>query len=78
MQVNESVIIKTKMTDALLEVANIKKENIQLKEILENRQVEITNLLEEKDKQIQSYQYSHSILSIKINELQENIETIKH
>jgi hypothetical protein len=46
----------------MLELELTKKENTELKEVLENRDLEVTRLIDDKNRQIQSYQYSCSIL----------------
>lgn len=76
-QISESVVVKTKITEAIIELQMVKKENMELKQVLENRDSELNNLIEEKERQIQSYQYSHSILEVKINQLEENLVAIK-
>lgn len=68
-QANESIVSRSRITEIMMEMELTKKENTELKEVLDNRDLEVTRLIDEKNSQIQSYQYSCSILEVKINEL---------
>jgi hypothetical protein len=61
-QANESIVGKSRITEIMMEFELMKKENTELKEVLDNRDLEVTRLIDEKNRQIQSYQYSCSIL----------------
>ena len=59
------------------ELQQVKREREELKQILSNRQEENGLLLKEKEREIQSYQYGRSILEIKINDLENSVDTLK-